>query len=131
MKPRATSDLDVVVGLGDFAGMALPLQALGYQKESVRLPHMTLEMFTKNDYGVDFIHLDHAEFERSILKRAVVQSSILGFPVRIISLEDLIIMKALSTRQKAQADLESLQQLPHDSTHVSNWLLALEAQSRH
>jgi hypothetical protein len=120
---RATTDIDVIC-VGSSKKWIQEFQARGYTFESMQLPIGHLELLTKANKGVDFIHLNDDAFLRSIDQRAVT-SNMLTKPVRIVSLEDLIILKNLAVkgRRKKQdeADLEELLKFKFDDRYVQEW----------
>lgn len=120
---RGTIDIDVIAVDGA-AGDIAKLKSLGYKHESVRIPAGSLELLTKSNKGIDFLQLDDAEFLREIVRRTV-PGLFLNQPVRIVSLEDLIVLKLLAlkgrTNSKGRLDLEELQKTPHDSVYVETW----------
>lgn len=129
-RPRMTVDIDVI-GIGKLPVFSKALTAKGYVHETNHLGNgITLESFTRNknqpnEEGVDFMRFDNEAFEKTILSRAI-PSDMLGFKVKIVSIEDLIIMKSLSERTKDKADLEALQIKFYDKKYVADWLLALK-----
>lgn len=129
-RPRMTVDIDVI-GIGKLPIFSKALTAKGYAHETNRLGNgIALESFTRNknqpnEEGIDFIWFENEAFEKAVLSRAT-PSDMLGFKVKIISIEDLIIMKSLSERTKDKADLEDLQKKSYDKKYVAEWLLALK-----
>lgn len=123
-KTRATMDMDFV-GMVGIKQYARDLQNIGFRKETVRLPGLMMEMFTKGKHGADFMAFENQEFEKTVISRAI-PSSIYGHKVRIVSLEDLIIMKKMSSRTKDKADLEGLEKLKYDSIYVDQWMSNLK-----
>lgn len=120
---RATVDVDVIV----FSSARSHIQSFagrGYKHESVELPIGHLDMVTKGNKGVDFIHLNDVDFTKSIESRAVI-GLLLKHQVRYVSLEDLIILKTLAlkgrTKSLDRADLEYLLKLKHDTAYVELW----------
>ncbi|MBI1860848.1 MAG: nucleotidyltransferase [Deltaproteobacteria bacterium] len=121
-RPAETADLDVI-GLKNIASYSTSLKAFGYSQETIRLENgITLESFTKGKHtrfeeGIDFMWFKDEAFEQQVIARAL-PSKMLGKPVKIISIEDLIVMKSLSSRTKDKAHLEELQKKPHDKEYV-------------
>ena len=134
-RPRMTIDIDVI-GIGKLPRFSKALLAKGYTHETNRLDNgLTLESFTKNknlpnEEGIDFMWFENEAFEKNVLSRAV-SSEMLGFPVKIVSMEDLIIMKSLSSRTKDKADLEALQEKKYDKQYVEDWLAVLKPREKH
>lgn len=134
-RPRQTIDLDVV-GIINLATYSKSLLALGYHHETNRLVNgIMLESFTKNknqphEEGIDFLWFENAAFEKQVVSRAE-PSQMLGFPVKIVSIEDLIVMKSLSNRTKDKADLEELQKQNYDRDYVARWVSTLGSTQKH
>lgn len=120
---RATVDIDVIA-LGSTKAMTAQFVERGYKKESVHLPIGEIELLTKGNKGVDFIHLANASFQQSIQQRAVV-AELFSHKIRFISLEDLILLKSLAvngrTNKWDEGDLEKLLTLSHDNKYVEVW----------
>jgi hypothetical protein len=120
---RGTIDIDVIA-IGSVASEIETLKKLGYKHESVRLPIGSLDLLTKANKGIDFIHLDDGGFLKSLVSRTV-SGKILDQPVRMVSLEDLIILKSLAVKGRRGAkdpiDLEQLQELQFDHAYVDQW----------
>lgn len=120
---RATVDVDIIAAAS--LRMHIPsFVGRGYKHESVHLPIGHLELLTKGNKGVDFIHLDDQAFTESIETRAVI-GLLHGYEVRYVSLEDLIILKSLAlkgrNKKQDEADLEHLLKLSHDTAYVEEW----------
>ncbi len=120
---RATVDIDVLA-MTDISLYVAQFKQRGYKHETMQLPVGSMELLTKGNKGVDFIHLKNDSFRLSIQSRAVT-GLFLKQPIRFVSLEDLIILKllALKGRKKKmdEADLESLLSNSYDSTYVNSW----------
>lgn len=120
---RATVDVDVIA-FSNAQNQISAFKGRGYKHESVQLPIGHVDMLTKGNKGVDFLHLNDGEFVESIEARAVI-GLLLNHQVRFVSLEDLIILKTLAlkgrTRKLDEADLEFLTTLKYDSAYVESW----------
>jgi hypothetical protein len=120
---RATTDIDVIC-VGSSKKWVQEFQSRGYTFESMQLPIGHLELLTKANKGVDFIHLNDNAFLRSINQRAV-RSNMLIKPVRVVSLEDLILLKNLAVKGRAKdqdaVDLKGLLKFPFDAQYVTEW----------
>ena len=124
---RATVDIDVLA-MKDLTDDIEEFKLRGYKHESMQLPVGSLDLLTKGNKGVDFIHLKNAALRSSIQQRAV-RGLFLKQPISFVSLEDLIILKllALKGRKKKmdEVDLESLVSQPFDSAYVNSWKVKL------
>lgn len=122
--PRGTIDIDVFA-LSSTKDEIEQFKALGYKHESVQIPIGFIDLLTKGNKGVDFIHLDDRAFVASVQQRAV-KGIMLNQDVRVVSLEDLIVLKKLSnqgrTNHKDLWDLEKLLKNPHDEAYVAKWM---------
>ena len=120
---RGTTDIDVVA-VGSTSTEVEAFKKLGYKHETVRISNGSIDLLTKSNKGVDFLHFDDAEFVKSMVKRTV-QGSFLGQPVRVISLEDLIILKLQAAKERSggkdRIDLEHLLVMQFDHAYVDHW----------
>ena len=120
---RATVDIDVLA-VGAVLRMIRQFEARGYKHESIQLPVGALDLLTKGNKGVDFLHLNNEELCRSMANRAE-QGTFLKRPVRFVSLEDLILLKRMALRGRKgkmdEADLEVLEQQSFDAKYVELW----------
>lgn len=123
VEPRGTRDIDVIA-VGSIEPYITEFEKRGYKHETVRLSIGSLDMLTKGNKGVDFIQLDDSTFLSSI-KNRTVPGIFLNQKVRIISIEDLILLKmmAYAERKKGQdqVDLDNLLARPHDQTYIDIW----------
>ncbi len=120
---RATVDIDVLA-MKDISDFVVQFKQRGYVHESMQLPVGSMDLLTKGNKGVDFIHLKNDLFRQSIQTRAV-NGLFLKKSIRFVSLEDLIVLKmlALKGRKKKmdEADLDSLLSNPFDQVYVDTW----------
>jgi hypothetical protein len=120
---RATVDIDVMA-MGSIHPMIEQFKSRGYKHESIQLPIGALDLLTKGNKGVDFIHLSNEKFRKSIQKRAV-EGTFFSQKVRFVALEDLILLKLLAVQGRKNkmdgADLDTLLPKPHDKTYVDGW----------
>jgi hypothetical protein len=120
---RGTVDVDVIAVDSTVAEITA-LKARGYKHESIQLPIGFLDLLTKSNKGIDFIHLNDSKFLSSLVSRTV-EGKILDQPVRMVSLEDLIIMKRLSIKGRRSVkdpiDLEQLEALSFNRSYVEIW----------
>lgn len=121
---RGTLDIDVFA----FASVKDEIEqfkTIGYKHESLRVPIGAIDLLTKGNKGVDFIHMDDQAFVASVCRRTVI-GEMLNQKVRVVSLEDLIVLKSLSVKgrksRKDPIDLEQLLEKPHDKAYVETWL---------
>lgn len=124
---RATVDIDVIATVSVRKAIG-QLEDRGYKHEFVQLPIGGLDLLTKGNKGIDFIHLNDDDFLNSIQKRAP-RADLLAYPVRFVSLEDLIVLKTLAIRGRTKnqdtVDLESLVAMKYDSDYVRDWVKKL------
>lgn len=120
---RGTVDIDVVA-IDSRISEIESFKKLGYKHETVRISCGVIDLLSRSGKGVDFIHLDDDAFLKSLQLRTVA-GLMLNQPVRVVSLEDLIIMKLIASRGrkglKDQLDLEHLLVLEHDHVYVAKW----------
>lgn len=120
---RGTIDIDVISVPGSKDDVE-QLKALGYHYESLELPIGSIELLTKSNKGIDFLSLADKRFLESLVSRTV-PGLFLNEPVRVISLEDLIILKLLAQRGRADGkgrlDLEHLLAMNFDAAYVELW----------
>jgi hypothetical protein len=124
---RATVDIDVVA-VGNIKKVIKEFEERGYKHESILIPVGHLDLLTKGNKGVDFIHLTNDSFKKSIQHRAV-KGLFRKESVRYVSLEDLILLKMLAIRGRDnkmdEADLENLLKMSHDTKYVKQWQVKL------
>lgn len=124
---RATTDIDVIC-VGSAKKWIQEFRVRGYKYESMQLPIGYLELLTLANKGVDFIHLNDDAFLRSIAKRAV-KGRLLDAEIRVVSLEDLILLKSLAIsgrkKQMDKIDLEELLKFRFDADYVADWKIKL------
>ena len=120
---RATVDIDVIA-VGSVGRLIGKFEAIGYKHESVSIPIGRLELLSKGNKGVDFLHLESKAFCESIVNRAV-EGTLAGSPVRYVSLEDLIVLKMLAVKGRTgrydQGDLDALVSNSYDKIYVEGW----------
>ena len=125
---RATVDIDVI-SLTSITKLIPKFESRGYRRETMQLPIGALDLLTKGNKGIDFIHLNNSKFVKSIEKRAV-EGFFLKHPIRFVSIEDLIILKHLAnigrSKKMDEADLEILLKKSYDTRYVQKWLSALK-----
>lgn len=118
---RATVDIDVLA-VEPMTAFIQKFKDLGYKHESLRLPIGAMDLLTKGNKGVDFIHLDNREFLASIQKRQV-PGFFFDTQVHFVSLEDLILLKLLAVKGRRkkmdEADLETLLDMAYDKDYVA------------
>jgi|GEM_PF-6610818 len=120
---RGTLDIDVI-SIGSTKDEIESFKSLGYKHESVRISNGVIDLLTKANKGVDFIHIDDDQFLASMIKRTVV-GNMLTQPVRVISIEDLIVLKSIAAKERSGKDtwdLEKLLVMPYDKDYVEKWL---------
>jgi len=124
--PRATVDVDFLVALstGESGNLSRLLEESGqfifiheapmiFKK--VSLLRATLK--SNPDIAVDFLFADD-EFKKQMVQRSSV-ISIAGFPVRIPTPEDLIILKLLSGRPQDRIDVAQIRQNQKNELNAS------------
>lgn len=120
---RGTIDVDVIA-IGSTADEINLLKSRGYKHESIQLPIGSLDLLTKANKGIDFIHLNDSVFLKSLVARTV-SGKLLNQAVRMVSLEDLIVLKHLAVKGrrgvKDPIDLEQLLAMPFDHAYVDRW----------
>lgn len=121
---RGTLDVDVL-SIGSVNAEIEQLKSMGYKHESIRISNGFIDLLTKSNKGIDFIHLDDENFMKSIVARTV-PGNFLTEPVRVISFEDLIVLKAIAGRERSGGkdllDLNNLLKFPYDDAYVQKWL---------
>lgn len=120
---RATVDIHVVA-IGNVQKIIKKFEARGYRHESILIPVGHLDLVTKGNKCVAFIHLLNEKFRKSIQDRAV-KGLFNKKRAYFVSLEDLILLKMLAIRGRQnkmdQADLENLLHRDHDTQYVKRW----------
>jgi len=113
-KPRNTEDADFMIAGASSAEVKerllaadfLLLKEFWYEK-----PKCEIHKYTKHGREADFIFFGDADFTNDVLRRAKKQSGIGALnsdPVKVISLEDIVIMKLVSFRYKDKADIMAM-----------------------
>lgn len=124
---RGTVDIDVIA-IESVKTEITALEAKGYKLESVQTPIGRIDLLSKANKGIDFIHLESEEFLKSLISRTV-QGLILNEPVRMVSLEDLIVLQRLAVKGRKSVkdpiDLEQLEAKSFDRDYVDLWVSAL------
>ena len=139
VEPRATIDIDLLIS-ADVKDIPKITESLKKQYPDM-LPHtepMTFG-FTKiwrvvnlagrSEIIIDFI-LAEAEFHQTVLNRAA-PLSFLGTAVNTVSIEDLILMKAVSKRLQDLADIEKIARFfaeDIDREYILSWMPKLNIQ---
>lgn len=129
--PRATSDLDFVIGLDErlLSGFAESAQQAGFvifDPKPIRFQHMMLlRMFLKEDGDLLLIDclLAGDDYTKQTLSRAV-EVSIAGRPVMVCSPEDLLLLKLVAARGHDLLDAEHVVRLQHqrlDRDYLAMW----------
>lgn len=120
---RGTVDIDVI-SISSRADEIRELCKLGYKQETVSLPVGQIDLLTKGNKGIDFLHLNDSAFLKSISERAV-PGLILNEAVKMVSIEDLILLKLLALKgrisKKDEMDLDHLLTLPADQAYLTKW----------
>lgn len=120
---RGTVDIDVIC-VGSREDEIKKFEALGFKRETLQIPIGTIDLLTQSNKGVDFIRLNDSAFEKSIASRAV-PGILLNEPVKMVSLEDLILLKLLALKgrknKKDEMDLDHLLTLPTDQAYLDKW----------
>lgn len=107
-QPRATKDVDFLI-------LSLPetkkvLEQQGFtQKETYTFDKVSVNKFIKDSIDVDLLVMEKQEYARKILQRAKA-TSFGPENIKVISVEDLIILKALANRKKDYWDIEHLKE---------------------
>ncbi len=124
---RGTVDIDVIA-VDSSPVPSKEFISLGYKYEEIRIPIGSIELLSKGGKGVDFLRLDRQDLLDSIVSRAV-PGTFLTEPVRMVSLEDLILLKmlALSGRKskKDELDFDYLVTQDFDRAYVDSWKVKL------
>jgi len=111
-KPRMTHDLDFVIISTEMDAIIKLLESKGFTlKESLPYngPKRDIVKFEYQGREVDFLFFKSAEFASHVLKRAR-SASVLGKPVKVASVEDLVVTKLASLRWKDKADIMAIRQ---------------------
>lgn len=120
---RATVDIDVLA-VGKISDLIQKFEQLGYKNELLRVSIGEINLLSKGNKGVDFIHLENIDFRSSVIDRAM-PGIFFAENVSFVSLEDLILLKRLAirgrTRKMDEADLENLLALKYDQVYVRDW----------
>jgi hypothetical protein len=132
--PRPTYDLDVVVGTDhhgvgellnrlDVAGFSIPESYRGGWVDSVAgMPLVRVEWI--DDQGTFEVDLFLAEtvFLRQLLVRSR-RSDVEGWPLRVVSPEDLVLLKLIADRPRDRIDVADIlfTQSPVDERYLRDW----------
>lgn len=119
--PRATSDLDLVLS-APIREVEKVLTGAGYEnKGKYDFKGTTIHKFKLGEIEVDVLEFP-AEFQKAMMTRAE-SGDIFGKPIKVISLEDLIICKLIAFRPKDKRDIEQLvEDNPgYNKDYVSSW----------
>lgn len=138
---RSTQDVDLLIALSGARPQPLlsRLAAAGYRSKG-REPLIRLDdaafiqlLFTPPDAVLEIqidLLLAESDFHRQAVDRRVaLPSSALGFPLDVVSCEDLIVLKLLAWRILDRVDVADLLQANRDSLDVAylrTWMGALK-----
>lgn len=129
--PRATSDLDFVVGLDEqrLPGLVEAAEHAGFvifDPKPVRFQRMMLfRMFLKEEQDLLLIDclLAGDDYTKQALSRAV-EITVAGRPVMVCAPEDLLLLKLLAARGHDLLDAEHVVRIQHqrlDRNYLSTW----------
>jgi predicted nucleotidyltransferase len=116
IEPRATMDIDLVIKVNE-TEMENLIRKFENKFKSI-IPHKKPMIFNKikiwrivckintHESIIDFILAD-SEYLKNVLKRSI-SIDFTGYNLKIISLEDLIILKLISGRDQDKADLQKI-----------------------
>jgi predicted nucleotidyltransferase len=132
IEPRATMDIDLVIMAKEIEMKNL-IRKFEFKFKSI-IPHEKPMIFNKikiwrivcktnnHESIIDFILAD-SEYLKNVLKRSIV-INFKGYNLKIISLEDLIILKSISGGDQDKADLQKISLISSeqiDLKYIKSW----------
>ena len=136
VEPRATTDIDILVMLEKdlsevfFSSIEQSFDRVIIHKNPIELRNLRIQRIfgVKNNHEIvlDFL-LAESEFHTSILNRAV-EIKAFEVDIKIVSLEDLIILKKIADRKQDRLDIENIYAMYKDeidSKYIDEWLTKL------
>jgi Nucleotidyl transferase AbiEii toxin, Type IV TA system len=132
--PRSTRDIDLAIMVGDYKALESRLLKGGLHK-AVNKHHTSMHsldvyqwrMPLPNQYievEIDFL-VSTSEFHSTLLQRSITCTIFdFDFSVRVVTCEDLLLLKALAGRMIDLADIEAIQQLQGaslDRAYIAMW----------
>jgi predicted nucleotidyltransferase len=107
-EPRATRDFDLALPPEHYTLASESLLRAGFEGgERTSFHDLTIYHFEKNGIQVDLLEFLDRGFQNQIVSRSS-EKEFFDTHVQMISVEDLILTKLLSTRRKDAQDIESL-----------------------
>lgn len=142
VEPRATVDIDILILLQADSRQVLLGRLEPYFDTLIPHPNpmafhqlhiwRVVGLAEHREVILDFL-LAESGFHQNVLQRAM-QITFLGQPLKVVTLEDLMIFKQLSGRPQDHADLSMIETLLHDEidrAYIECWMKRLQEAEQH